>query len=203
VAAPNHQHFLGFRLDLDVDGPLNDMMEMEVAHLPNTGFKNSFVATMHYIDREGFRDANPFTLRHWHVEGSSKNAFGKPTSYALEPGGVAVPYSAPDFPGLTRAAFAQHQLWVTQYKEGEMYAAGPFPNQARAVAGLPEFVKDAASLAKQDVVVWYTAGYTHVTRPEEFPVMSAETIGFRLVPRGFFTRNPALDVGDESRNAGN
>lgn len=203
VAAPNHQHFLSFRLDLDVDGPLNDMMEMEVAHLPNTGFKNSFAATMHYIDREGFRDANPFTLRHWHVEGSSKNAFGKPTSYALEPGGVAVPYSAPDFPGLTRAAFAQHQLWVTQYKEGEMYAAGPFPNQARAVAGLPEFVKDAASLAKQDVVVWYTAGYTHVTRPEEFPVMSAETIGFRLVPRGFFTRNPALDVGDESRNAGN
>jgi len=203
VAAPNHQHFLSFRLDLDVDGPLNDMMEMEVAHLPDTGFKNSFAATMHYIDREGFRDANPFTLRHWHVEGSNKNAFGKPTSYALEPGGVAVPYSAPDFPGLTRAAFAQHQLWVTQYKEGEMYAGGPFPNQARAVAGLPEFVKDAASLAKQDVVVWYTAGYTHVTRPEEFPVMSAETIGFRLVPRGFFTRNPALDVGDESRNAGN
>jgi primary-amine oxidase len=60
---------------------------------------------------------------------------------------------------------------------------------------LPEFVKDVASLAKQDVVVWYTAGYTHVPRPEEFPVMSAETIGFRLVPRGFFTLNPALGVG--------
>ena len=53
-----------------------------------------------HIKREGFRDANPFALRHWHVEGSSTNAFGKPTSYALEPGGVAVPYSAPDFPGL-------------------------------------------------------------------------------------------------------
>jgi len=30
VAAPVHQHFLSFRLDLDVDGPLNDVMEMEV-----------------------------------------------------------------------------------------------------------------------------------------------------------------------------
>ncbi len=30
VAAPNHQHFLNFRLDLDVDGPLNHFMEMEV-----------------------------------------------------------------------------------------------------------------------------------------------------------------------------
>jgi primary-amine oxidase len=38
-----------------------------------------------------------------------------------------------------------------------------------------------------------------VTRPEDFPVMPAETIGFRLVPRGFFTRNPALDVADQTR----
>jgi Cu2+-containing amine oxidase len=29
--------------------------------------------------------------------------------------------------------------------------------------------------------------------------MPAETIGFRLVPRGFFARNPALDVADQSR----
>ena len=78
-------------------------------------------------------------------------------------------------------ADAQH---VTQYQEGELYAAGPFPNQGKTVAGLPEFVKDAASPAKQDVVVWYTTGYTHVARPEDFPVMPAETIGFRLVPRG-------------------
>jgi Cu2+-containing amine oxidase len=28
--------------------------------------------------------------------------------------------------------------------------------------------------------------------------MSAETIGFRLVPRGFFARNPALDVSDQN-----
>ena len=198
VAAPNHQHFFSFRLDLDVDGPLNHLMEMEVTHLPDTGFKNSFAATMQHMEREGSRDANPFTLRHWHVEGTTKNAFGKPTSYALEPGGLAVPYAAPDFAGLTRAAFAKHQLWATQYKEGEMYAAGTFPNQAKAVAGLPEYVKDAASLANQDLVVWYTAGYTHLTRPEDFPVMPAETIGFRLVPRGFFTRNPALEVADQS-----
>jgi len=61
-------------------------------------------------------------------------------------------------------------------------------------------VKDAASLANQDLVIWYTVGYTHITRPEDYPVMSAESIGgFRLVPRGFCTRNPALDVSDQRR----
>ena len=198
VSAPVHQHFMSFRLDLDVDGPNNHVMEMEVAHLPDTGFKNSFGTTMRHLEKEGYRDADPFTMRHWHVESTRENAFGKPTSFALEPGGVVVPYSAPDYPGLQRASFAQHQLWMTRYQGEELYAAGPFPNQAKDIGGLPVYAKPAESLVKQDVVLWYTAGYTHITRPEDFPVMSSEWIGFRLVPRGFFARNPALEVADQS-----
>jgi primary-amine oxidase len=29
---------------------------------------------------------------------------------------------------------------------------------------------------------------------EEFPVMTRETLGFRIRPDGFFNENPALDV---------
>ena len=46
----------------------------------------------------------------------------------------------------------------------------------------------------QDLVVWYTLGTTHIPRPEEWPVMSVAHVGFRLIPSGFFDRNPALDV---------
>ena len=35
---------------------------------------------------------------------------------------------------------------------------------------------------------------THLPRPEEWPVMPVHRLGFRLVPNGFFARNPALDV---------
>ena len=109
------------------------------------------------------------------------------------------PIRRPISPGSSVLPLLSIKLWVTQYQEGELYAAGLFPNQGKTVAGLPEFVKDRASLTKQDVVVWYTTGYTHVARPEDSPVMPAETIGFRLLPRGFFARNPALDVADQSR----
>jgi len=37
---------------------------------------------------------------------------------------------------------------------------------------------------------------THVPRPEDYPVMPSESMGFRIVPHGFFDRNPALDVQD-------
>jgi hypothetical protein len=36
--------------------------------------------------------------------------------------------------------------------------------------------------------------HPHIPRPEDWPVMPAERIGFTLKPAGFFDRNPALDV---------
>jgi primary-amine oxidase len=197
VSAANHQHFLNFRLDLDVDGPDNHVMEMEVKHLPETGFKNAFGAVTTHLMDEGYRDGDALTQRHWHVASSTaKNKFGSPTSFAIEPGALPVPYSAPDAPSLERASFAKHQLWITQYKDGELYAAGQFPNQAKTVEGLPVYTEPSERVS--DVVVWYSTSYTHITRPEDFPVMSSETLRFRLAPRGFFAKNPALDLADQA-----
>jgi primary-amine oxidase len=195
IAAPNHQHFVSFRLDLDVDGPQNDVMEMDVAALDDPAYKNAFDARTQYLEREGFRDADPLRSRHWHVENASaRNAFGRPTGYALVPESLIVPYSAADFSGLRRAPFAQHALWVTRYRADEQYPGGQFPNQAPGEDGLNRFIEPSEALRGQDVVLWYTVGFTHLARPEDHPVMSTETIGFKLEPRGFFEHNPALEV---------
>lgn len=200
VAAPNHQHFFSFRLDLDVDGPENHVMEMEAAHLPDTGFPSAFDAVTQHIAREGHRDASPFTARHWHVESATRtNAFGKPTGYALDPHGLAVPYSAKNFAPLARARFAEHALWLTRQRDGELHAAGKFPNRSIAPDGLPVYTRDAESLTGADVVLWYTTGLTHLARPEDYPVMPTEWLSFTLAPRGFFAQNPALDVAERGR----
>jgi primary-amine oxidase len=43
-------------------------------------------------------------------------------------------------------------------------------------------------------VLWYVFGIHHITRPEEWPVMSVDQVSSWLKPVGFFDRNPALDV---------
>jgi hypothetical protein len=48
------------------------------------------------------------------------------------------------------------------------------------------------SLLGSDPVVWYTFGVTHFVRPEDYPVMPCDAIGFTLRPVGFFEANPAL-----------
>ena len=37
-------------------------------------------------------------------------------------------------------------------------------------------------------------GVTHIVRPEDFPVMPVEHVGFTLKPFGFFSGNPAVDL---------
>jgi primary-amine oxidase len=50
------------------------------------------------------------------------------------------------------------------------------------------------SIAGKDIVVWYTMGITHLPRPEDWPVMPVHEAGFKLIPTGYFSRNPALNL---------
>jgi primary-amine oxidase len=128
------------------------------------------------------------------IESASKvNALGKPTAYELESGDTATPYSSPTFPALQRAPFAKHPFWVTLAKDSEQYAAGDYPNQGPAGGGLSAY-NSSENIDGKDVVVWYTLALSHHPRVEDYPVMPTETIGFRIVPDGFFDGNPALDV---------
>lgn len=199
VSAPNHQHFFSFRLDLDVDGPENAVIESNMRHVPTPGFANAFAAVERVLTAEGSRDADPFQARHWEVSSATaENALGRHTAYAIESNAIAAPLSSPLYEPLRRAAFATHAFWVTRFRDDERYAAGDFPNQGAVGQGLEAFVSPPETLDEDgtDVVVWHTIGITHVPRPEDYPVMPTETIGFKLVPHGFFDRNPALDAPD-------
>ena len=92
-------------------------------------------------------------------------------------------------------------LWVTPHEPGERYPAGDYPNQHAGGAGLPEWTAADRPVDNRDVVLWYVFGNNHVPRPEDWPVMPAARIGFRLEPVGFFERNPSLDVAPPAGHA--
>jgi primary-amine oxidase len=194
ISAPAHQHFFNFRIDMDVDGTKNRVVEANTASTAPAG-GNAFETTDTTQGSEGSRDLNPATNRHWIVESTTRNgALGDATGYALEPLGFSKPYSAPDYASLQDAAFAKHGLWMTRFSDGEQFAAGDYPNQGPSGSGVPQYVSDHSAIDGRDVVLWHTVGFTHDTRTEDFPVMNRESVGFSLAPHGFFDQNPALDL---------
>ncbi len=200
VSAPHHQHFFNFRLDFDVDGASNTVIEMNTRPMRRGAanpYDNGIDVEMTPLkdSKQARQNTNPETNRRWIIQNPGVlNAFGEPVGYALVPGETTFPLARPESKVRRRAGFLDHQFWVTPYAADQLYAAGDYPNQNERVEGLPKWTADGDPIENTDVVVWYTMGVTHIPRPEEWPVMSATRVGFKLLPVGFFDRNPALDV---------
>ncbi|HEY5430809.1 MAG TPA: primary-amine oxidase [Solirubrobacteraceae bacterium] len=200
IYAPFHQHFLVVRLDLDVDGEGNTVYATESAALPvgpdnPHGMALIQRSTPLRTEREGRQDYDWGTQRAWTVVNDQvRNRLGTPVGYKLVPGDCFPPMLAPESPVMRRAQVLAHTLWVTPFDEQERWPCGEFVVQSRDDRGLPVWTAQDRSIQDTDVVLWYVFGIHHITRPEEWPVMSVDTVSFWLKPVGFFDRNPALDV---------
>jgi len=193
LVAPYHSHHFSFRLDVDVDGPLNSFMLGRLRQVPAPGPRR----TAWMLDEEIVANEGQGAIDHEHavwrvINPNRRNAFGQPTGYQVESHDYEEPLLAPaDY---RRAAFIDYPLWVTAHDPDERYAAGDTPNQNPGSPGLPSFLADRQSLVNRDLVLWVTLGHHHVTQSEDWPVMSMKKMRFELRPANFFDRNPALDL---------
>jgi primary-amine oxidase len=201
LAAPHHQHLFCFRLDLDVDGTENTVVEVDAQAEPmgeGNPHGNAFGARSRRLrcERQAQRLADSAKSRSWKVVNERRrNAVGEPVAYKLIPGhATATLLADPQSSVGRRAAFASKNLWVTPHADAERFPAGDYVYQHAGGAGLPEWTRRDRPLEDTDVVLWYCCGTTHFVRPEDWPVMPVEYAGFTLKPHGFFDRSPALDV---------
>ena len=198
--AAHHQHFFSVRLDMAVDGAANSVYEVETEAVPvgsDNPYGNAFRQrrTLLRTESEAQRLADPRVARHWLVVNPGVvNGLGQPVGYKLVPEAGVLPFAADQASVTRRARFMTRHLWVTPFAADERFPAGEYPNQHEGEAGLPEWTKADRPIESTDIVLWYTLGSHHIPRPEDWPVMPVERVGFALKPVGFFDQNPALDM---------
>jgi primary-amine oxidase len=197
LLAVNHDHYMAFRIDMDVDGTDNRLVEDRITprRISTDGPRRSlWQVESRPMAVEG-PVTTPLNAAQFRVESvSRRNAQGYPTGYQLVPGHTDTSILAPDDPIQVRAGFTAYTLWSSAYAPGERFAAGPYPNENPEADGLPKWVAAKRSIDGRDLVLWYTIGFRHVPRAEDWPAMPGIWHGFRLRPFNFFDRNPALDV---------
>jgi primary-amine oxidase len=133
--------------------------------------------------------------RRWKViSTTAKNSLGQATGFALLPGDNNVAMASAASPVVAKAGWIQNHVWVTPFEPAEMHAGGDYQRFDRPGDGLATWTRADRAVSDRDVVLWYTFGINHLPRPEDFPFMPVHKVGFRLVPSGFFNRNPALEA---------
>ncbi|GAB3480320.1 copper amine oxidase [Marinomonas epiphytica] len=208
IVGTTHQHIYNFRLDLDVDGEKNSLVELNPTVEKNTAGgprKSVMVVNQQTVKNEhdASQKFDPSTIRLM-SNPNKENRMGNPVSYQIIPfAGGTHPIAkgalfSEDEWLYKRVSFMDKQIWVTKYKPKERYPEGTYPNRAKTDTGLKVFIEDNESIENQDNVLWITTGATHVARAEEWPIMPTEYVHAMLKPWNFFSQTPTLNLPSES-----
>ena len=201
LVAPNHDHYFNFRLDFDVDQPANMASTLDIVpaeNLPDVPRKsmwqvNEVMADTELTARYTFSALKP---RYFHVmDASRKGPLGHNPAYMIHHGSIAYgPYDFDNDPPFKRNRYLEYSLWNTVYDPDQRYAGGTFAMQSDGSDTLAQWVEDDQSLHNADIVSWFTAGFHHIPRVEDWPVMSTEWKTIHLMPMNFFAMNPAATI---------
>lgn len=204
IVGTTHQHIYNFRLDMDVDGSQNSLMEIDPVVAKNTdgGPRKSVMITNERIvpdEQQAIQKFDPSTVR-LITNTNKENRMGNPVSYQVIPfAGGTHPIAkgalfSEDEWLFKRVNFMDKQIWITNYKPEERFPEGKYPNQANTDTGLKAFTNDNESIENTDIVLWITTGATHIARAEEWPMMPTEYVHAMLKPWNFFDQTPTLDL---------
>ena len=199
LLAVNHDHYFSYRLDLDVDGAANSFMIDKLVHEPLTGRSRKIIwaaqSSIAHKEKDAILDLDPRNPGMWSVINPTQHdARGYPTGWEIMPGATAVSSISLEDPAQRIGAFSSHQMWVTPYNPDERYAAGTYVTNNDGLRGLPEWTKANRSIENTDIVAWYTLGFHHVVRLEDWPVMPTLWHEFLIRPVNFFDQNPTLTL---------
>lgn len=196
-----HDHYVTFRLDMDVDGADNSFVRVEMAR-QETGPgdespRRSYLrATRRVAETE--KDARVRLSLYDHpaefhvVNPAKKTRVGNPVGYKVVPAGTAASLLDPEDPPQKRGAFTNNQIWVTPYNKSEEWAGGLFVYQSKGEDTLDTWSERDRPIENKDLVLWYTLGFHHIPCQEDFPIMPTVSSSFDLKPVNFFESNPIL-----------
>jgi primary-amine oxidase len=201
LSAVDHDHFFSYRLDLDVDGLNNSLMVDKLVpyklpdSVPGRKVIWAMKPEMAKTESEAKLDISMEHPTMWMFTNESvKNSLGQTSSFAIMPGETGISLLPSSEWPQKRAGFSEHSLWVTPYTPSERYASGVYVMGSKGEDSLPSWTQKNRNIMNTDIVAWYTVGFHHVPRPEDWPQMPIMWHTFSLMPFQFLNKNPTMDL---------
>lgn len=199
VLAAHHQHIFSLRVDPAIDGHNNRLIYEEAHPMLRSDFNPhgvGYTVDQTLVEKSGGLDIDFEYNRTFKIQNTSvlNPVNGKPVSYKIHSPPFQKMLADSDSFHFKRAEFADHNIYVTKYHDGELYAGGKYTNQSRGGDGVRSWANRKEDVKDTDLVLFIQFGLQHVTRVEDFPVMPCEIIHVAFKPVNFFDKNPALDV---------
>jgi primary-amine oxidase len=199
--AENHDHYFNFRLDFDVDQLINQFATMGIvlAPQPKTSLRRSLWTVEHNVPISELKARYRISAsqpRYFHFSNPGREGYlGHTPGYMIHHGSVAYgPFDFENDPPMLRNAYIEYSVWNTVHDPEEHYAGGKFPMQSDGADTLARWVEADETLLGKDLVTWFSAGFHHIPRMENWPVMTTELKTIPINAAQFFSNNPAMTL---------
>lgn len=169
VLAPYHQHLFCLRIDPAIDGYHNSLVVEDSVPMPFPDKSNPFgvgyVTESRTVEKESGLDLDHFKGRTFKIVNEHKTnpTTGTPVGFKLLPCYSQLILAHPSSYHSKRSEFGQHAVWVTRYKDEELYASGNHTMQSLGGEGIGSWIgargqgnSTATSVKNEDIVVWHT-----------------------------------------------
>ncbi|CAK1361735.1 unnamed protein product [Cercospora beticola] len=200
VMAPYHQHLFNIRIDPAVGGHENTFAYTDAVPMSWDEKLNplgtGYVTEETQIVRASAVPDDLYKGRVFKIPNENKTnpVSLTPIGYKLVPIRSQMLLAQPGSWHWKRSDFCESPIWVTEYKDRQLFPAGDYTNQSLGGTGIKSWIKDPAPVKNKDIVIWHTFGFTHNPRVEDFPIMPAEIAQVHLKPYNFCLFNPTNDV---------
>lgn len=173
VMAPYHQHMFSLRIDPAVDGYHNTIIYQDSVPMPEdesnpylVGYKTDETVIKSSSTANTSVDRNRvFKIRN---DNNINPITYKPVAYKLMTAPSQMMLASPRSFGPARAAFATKPIWVTNYRDDELFAAGEFTNQSKSSQGVERWVTRNENVENEDLVLWHSMSFTLYPQPLPF-----------------------------------
>ncbi|KAJ6000340.1 hypothetical protein N7481_000749 [Penicillium waksmanii] len=202
ITAHNHQHIFSLRVDPEIDATPSPPTTLSALPKTPTATHSSARRPPLRTSLEGAADYCYETQRSWDIINPNRmnEIAKKPIGYKILNNNCPPLLAKPGSTVYNRAAFARKPLWVTPYKDYELFPAGDYVCQSTGEENHPhnssilDWAKRNENIENTDIVCYIQFGLTHFPRTEDFPIMPAEPVSVMLRASNFSVKNPGLWV---------
>ncbi|KFK44948.1 hypothetical protein AALP_AA1G323500 [Arabis alpina] len=157
----NHDHFVTFRLDLDIDGTDNSFVRNELVtkRIPKYSKtrRKSYWTTRPKTAKTEAEARVKLGLKAEEllvVNPNSKTKHGNNIGYRLLPGSVSRSLLLQDDYPQIRGAFTNYNVWITPYNRSEVWAGGLYTDRSQGDDTLAVWSQRNREIEKRDIVMW-------------------------------------------------
>ena len=200
-----HDHFMLYKVDLDIDGVKNSYQTLDVVAKNQSYFwetgqyrvKKNVVKSTKRTERDALLHYNFDHPKYLLViNENAKNKYNKSKGYRIQPKYMVKNVYPDNYYVTEAAAWAKYQLAITKQKESERFGSGLFNQYDMENPGIhfDDFIKDNENIESEDLVAWVTIGGLHIPNTEDIPVtpIPGNSYTFFLKPFGYFEEDPSM-----------